>query len=90
MRKKADYTDLPPFIEYFRVKRTDGLKGTRYLLDRNVTQDDIDELMARFRNVTYCLAWYRYAPEIKHFAVVLWDKCIRCGGVINEHSYRAI
>lgn len=79
MRKKATFRDIPAFIDYCRVKRADGLKGTRYLLERGITQDTLDALMERFSNVTCCTAHYRYAPEIKHFAVILWDKCIRSG-----------
>ena len=77
-RKKANAWDLPPYIAYSRVKRTaDGLRGWRYVLDRGVSQDDINTLTNLFGNVSINTCSYRYAPEITHYTVTLWDKCIK-------------
>ena len=76
-RKKATCADIPAYIAYQRVRRvSDGLKGWCYVLE-NSNQDEINTLMNLFKNVTWSTCTYRYAPEIQHYTVTLWDKCIR-------------
>lgn len=77
-RKKANVWDLPPYIAYSRVKRTaDGLRGWRYVLDRGVSQDAINTLTNLFNNVSINTCAYKYAPELTHYTVTIWDKCIK-------------
>ena len=77
-RKKANAWDLPPYIAYSRVKRTgDGLKGWCYVLERGAKQDDINTLTNLFRNISISTCTYKYAPEITHYTVTLWDKCTK-------------
>ena len=76
-RKKATCADIPTYIVYQRVRRTsDGLRGWRYVLE-NASRDEINTLTNLFRNVTWSTCTYRYAPEIQHYTVTLWDKCIK-------------
>ena len=76
-RKKATCADIPAYIACQRVRRiSDGLLGWRYVLE-NSNQDEINTLMNLFKNVTWSTCTYRYAPEIQHYTVTLWDKCIR-------------
>ena len=77
-RKKATFRDLPPYIAYSRVKRTsDGLKGWRYVLDNGAKRDDINTLTNLFHNVSISTCSYKYAQEITHYTVTVWDKCIK-------------
>lgn len=77
-RKKAAMQDLPPYIAYSRVKRTsDGLKGWRYVLDNGAKLDNINTLTNLFSNVSISTCSYKYAPEITHYTVTVWDKCIK-------------
>lgn len=76
-KKKATCADIPAYITCQRVRRvSDGLRGWRYVLE-NSNQDEINTLMNLFKNVTWSTCTYRYAPEIQHYTITLWDKCIR-------------
>ena len=76
-RIKATFTDIPEYTAFQRIRRTDGLKGWRYTLDRPLTPEEREELPRRWRNLELSSARHRYAPEIQRDVVILWDKCIR-------------
>lgn len=76
-RLKAAFTDIPEYTNFQRIQRDDGLKGWRYILDRPLTPKEKEELPRRWHNLELSGARYRYAPENRHDAIILWDKCIR-------------
>ena len=79
MRRKASILDLMKLgVEYFkfeRVKNSEGKKGTRYTLEKPLT-DSQHEHLSKFKNVILSSCNYRYAPEIQHQTVILLDKCL--------------
>lgn len=80
MRKRKCYVrDLCSLgIVYFasqRVKDPDtGERGTRYVLDTPLTWDQKTALW-NYSNVFISSCRHRYAPEIRHDTIILFDKC---------------
>lgn len=78
-RIKANATDLYNLgIDYHAfqsVKRADGTTGTRFVLDKPLTQDQRNAL-EKFRNVIFSSCSLRYAPEIQYETIILTEKCI--------------
>lgn len=78
-RRKATATDLNNIRAYYhnsyRVKLNNGTRGTVYILDNSLTTEQRD-FLSKFSNVHIGHSKCQYAPEIKHTAVVLFDKCI--------------
>lgn len=79
-RRKATATDLASIKAYyhnsFRVKLNNGIKGTAYVLDNSLTTEQRD-FINKFDNVHIGYSRCQYASEIKHDAVVLFDRCIK-------------
>lgn len=79
-RRKATAADLINIKAYyynsFRVKLNNGTRGTAYVLDNNLTTEQRD-FINKFDNVHIGHSRCQYAPEIKHDAVVIFDKCIK-------------
>ena len=78
-RKKANIFDLMKInVEYFkyeRVKNSEGKKGTRYTLEKSLTESQ-STYLSQFKNVILSTCSYRYAPEIKHQVLIILDKCL--------------
>lgn len=78
-RIKANMGDLlamgAGFYRSFRVKAR-GAYGTAFVLEKALTAEQREKLGA-FRNVHIGTSGCTYAPEIRHTAVVLFDKCIK-------------
>lgn len=80
MRQKKCYVrDMCALgIFYFasqRVKDPDtGERGTRYTLDKPLTQEQRAALEL-YSNVLISSCRAKYAPEIRHDTVILFDKC---------------
>ena len=78
-RKKANILDLMKLgVDYFkfeRVKNSEGKKGTRYTLDKPLTESQ-STYLSQFKNVILSSCNYRYAPEIQYQALILLDKCL--------------
>lgn len=66
-------------VEWFKTTRViyqpNGARGTRYILDKELTTEQINYL-SQFQNVILSTCYYKYAPEIKHKTVLLMDKII--------------
>lgn len=79
-RRKATATDLNNIRAYYhnsyRVKLNNGTRGTAYILDNSLTTEQHD-FIGKFDNVHIGYSKCQYAPEIKHTAVILFDKCIK-------------
>lgn len=78
-RRKCYVCDLCALgIVYFasqRVKDPEtGERGTRYVLDKPLTWNQRTALM-NYKNVLTSTCYARYAPEIRHDTVILFDKC---------------
>ena len=78
-RKKASILDLIRLnVDYFkfeRVKNAEGKRGTRYTLEKPLTDSQL-EYLSQFKNVITSSCTYRYAPEIQHQVVIILDKCL--------------
>lgn len=81
-RQKANVCDLDKigveWYDFHRCKRIKGdkvLKGTRYSLVQPMTEQQ-EEYLSQFKNVRVGIAQYRYAPEIQHQTIILFDKCL--------------
>ena len=78
-RKKANVLDFDRVgIEYFqfiRVKNDAGITGTRYILTRRLTENQLNFLLY-FKNVIVSTCSAKYAPEIVHDTIILADKCL--------------
>ena len=78
-RIKATMSDLinmgAGFYRSFRVK-SNNTYGTAFVLEKALTAEQTEKLKA-FRNVHIGTSGYTYAPENRHTAVVLFDKCIK-------------
>ena len=78
-RKKANIMDLIRVnVEYFkfeRVKNAEGKRGTRYTLEKPLTDSQVEHL-SQFKNVILSTCNYRYAPELEHQVVIILDKCL--------------
>ena len=78
-RRKASILDLMKNnVEYFkfeRVKNAEGKRGTRYTLEKPLTDSQL-EYLSQFKNVILSTCNYRYAPEIEHQVVIILDKCL--------------
>ena len=78
-RKKATLQDLNAlnigFFAFQRIKNNDGVFGWRYTLEKSLT-DEQRYYLNQFKNVQYSSCSYRYASEIKHDVVMLFDRCI--------------
>ena len=79
-RRKATAADLTSIKAYyynsFRVKLDNGTRGTAYILNNSLTAEQRD-FINKFDNVHIGYSRCQYAPEIKHDAVILFDKCIK-------------
>lgn len=79
-RKKMNFHDFEKYgvnyIAFQRVKRSDGLRGYRYILEKSLTPEQVNAVKA-WHNVTTGECSPVYAPEIKHGTIILWDKCIK-------------
>ena len=79
-RRKATATDLIDIKAYYhntyRVKLNNGTRGTVYILDNSLTNEQ-REFISKFDNVHIGYSKCQYAPEIKHTALFLFDKCIK-------------
>ena len=75
-RKKASILDLIRLnVEYFKyehVKNSEGKKGTRYTLEKPLTDSQL-EYLSQFKNVILSTCNYRYAPEIEHQVVIILE-----------------
>ena len=89
MRKiKLDYCTFYRFCEekrnfyYNSSRRTltkkngEKIKGTLYTLEKPLTDEDKRYLIS-WKNVDLFISQSQYAPELKHNAVFIADKCIR-------------
>lgn len=78
-RIKANMGDLlamgADFYRSFRVKAR-GTYGTAFVLEKALTAEQTEKIK-RFKNVHIGTSGCTYAPEIRHTAVVLFDKCIK-------------
>ncbi len=78
-RKKIDFRDFGKYginyIAFQRVKNFNGVRGTRYILDKKLTPEQ-ETAVRSWKNVTIGSATNRYAPEIKYNTVTLWERCI--------------
>ena len=80
MRKRKCYVrDLCGLgIVYFASQRVKdpntGERGTRYILDKPLTRGQRVALKD-FENVLTSSCYARYAPEIRHDTIILFDKC---------------
>ena len=89
MRKiKLDYWTFYHFCEekrnfyYDSSRRTltkkngEKIRGTLYTLEKPLTDDD-KRFLTSWKNVDLFISQCQYAPELKHNAVFIADKCIR-------------
>lgn len=73
----ADLIDIKVYYHNsYRVKLNNGTRGTAYILDNDLTTEQ-REFLGKFSNVHIGYSRCQYAPEIKHVALVLFDKCIK-------------
>lgn len=76
-RRKASFTDLPPYYKFIRIRnKGTGVRGYAYILDKPLT-DSEKEWLLTYDNTEVVLHSCQYAPELKHDAVIVYDKCIR-------------
>ena len=77
-RQKMNFSDLVNMnIEYHafqRVHDTMGNRGTRYVLSKPLTAEQI-EIINNFKNTVVSSCKYRYAPEIQYSTLIILDKC---------------
>ena len=62
--------------ESHRVHDKDNNYGTRFVLDKQLTSNQLDTIN-NYKNVIVSECYYRYASEIKHTTIILMDKCIK-------------
>ena len=79
-RIKANFSDIiNNNIEYHahgRVKNVDGLRGTRFILSKELTQIQ-REYFGQFQNILIGTCYYKYAPEIQHDTIIIFDNCLK-------------
>lgn len=88
MRKiKLDYWTFYHFCEEKRnfyydssriltKKNGEKIRGTLYTLEKPLTDED-KRFLTSWKNVDLFISQCQYAPELKHNAVFIADKCIR-------------
>lgn len=78
-RKKANFNDIiNQNIEYHasgRVKNVDGVRGTRFILSKAITQAQRNYFM-QFKNTLTGTCYNRYNYQLKYDCIILFDKCI--------------
>lgn len=78
-RVKANIGDLinmgADFYRSFRVKAR-GVYGTAFVLEKPLSAEQAEKIKA-FKNVHIGTSGCTYAPEVRHTAIVLFDKCIK-------------
>ena len=57
-------------------KNGEKIKGTLYTLEKPLTDED-KRYLTSWKNVDLFISQSQYAPELKHNAVFIADKCIR-------------
>lgn len=79
-RIKARFSDLIDLdIEYHafqRVKRCDGVTGTRFVLSKPLSDTQRKKLSA-FRNIVFSSCAHKYAPEIRYETLIILDKVLQ-------------
>lgn len=78
--KKMNFQDLNLYGGYYkfsRVKAKGGEKGYLYYLCQTLTETAKKEITTNYNNTELFIASPEYAPEIKHNAVLIYDKVIR-------------
>lgn len=79
-RIKARFSDLIGLdIEYHAfqgVRRNDGVKGTRFVLSKPLSDAQREKLSA-FRNVVFSSCALKYAPEIRYETLIILDKVVQ-------------
>ena len=63
------------YCAFQRIRNLDGVSGYRYILDKPLTKSQ-KEFVSKFKNTIVSSCGYRYAPEIRHETLTLFDKCI--------------
>ena len=69
------------YFDFYRVYDKNENGGYRYMLCNPLT-DEQRAALKQFKNVSIGSCHYRYAPEIKHDTLVLFDKCIFKGETV--------
>lgn len=78
--KKMNFQDLNFYGGYYkftRAKGKGGEKGYIYTLCKLLTDKEKAEIITKYNNTELLIASPEYAPEIKHNAVLIYDKVIR-------------
>ena len=76
-KRKLHFDKMVSIFDYVAFKRgthTTGIRGCFYVCDKPLTDAQRKEL-EKYNNVDIGSVQYRYAPEIKHDAVFVGDKC---------------
>lgn len=76
---KMNFQDLNRYggyYKYSRVKTKGGEKGYLYYLSQTLTETEKKEITTNYNNTDLFITSPEYAPEIKHTAVLIYDKAI--------------
>ena len=78
-RVKANLGDIwnlgSGYHDFYNVHRKDGIKGELFKF-RKLSDEDI-AFIKQWKNTDIVTVQYQYAPEIKSYGVVIFEKCIR-------------
>ena len=77
--KKMTFQDPNFYGGYFKFSRAKGKggeKGYIYTLCKNLTDKEKEEIITKYNNTGLLIASPKYAPEIRHNAVLIYDKAI--------------
>lgn len=80
-KKKMWFSDMEKmgiFYHDFRCnfRNKKGEKGTLFILDTTLTDNQKEEIL-KWKNTELYFSSCQYAPEIRHNALFIADKCIR-------------
>lgn len=78
-RQKMRLSDLSEFGIWYhasqRIALPGNISGTRFVLDKPLTDDQI-KAIAQYKNVVRRNVAYRQAPEIRYETLILTDKIL--------------
>ena len=79
-RIKANFLDIiNNNIEYHahgRVKNVDGVRGTRFILSKELTQQQ-REYFLHFKNVLLGTCYNKYNYQMQYDCIIIFDNCLK-------------